>query len=94
MKKIKKFFSINREQPFLFENRTEQFALIYEQHEKWTSSDFDDRGNWEYTGKEHIYEQVEFFNDIETMEKRKVELSKITNKVYKNFSVIKNNKTI
>lgn len=88
MEKIKKFFAINREQPILFENRTEQFALIYEQHEKWTSSDFDDRGNWEYTEKEHIYEQVEFFNDIGTMEKRQKELSKITNKVYKNFICI------
>ena len=83
-----KRFDINKET--LFENRTEKIALIYDEVTYFNASVFDDRGNWEYVNECQIYEQVEFFNDIPTMNKRQIELSKITNKRYNNFRCIYN----
>lgn len=83
-----KRFEINKEN--LFEDRTEKLALIYDEVTYFNGNVFDDRNNWEYVNECQIYEQVEFFNDIPTMKKRQVELSKITNKTYNNFRIIHN----
>ena len=81
-----KRFSVNKDT--LFEGRNEQYALVYDDTHYHNHSAFDERGNWEYINEKHIYEQVEYFNDIPTMKKRQIELSKISNKVYDNFRCI------
>lgn len=88
MRTIEERFTINRGELFKYHN--EPMALVYEEHLSWTSDDVNERGVWEYTQKVHIYEQVEYFTSITAMKKRQLELSKITNKVYKNFSAIFN----
>ena len=84
MKDIIKHFPLSIDT--LFQTCNNKFALVYTQTEVWLSSDFDERGNWDYTRKIHTYEQVEYFNDIPTMKKRQIELSKISNKRYSNFT--------
>ena len=81
-----KRFSVNKDT--LFEGRNEQYALVYDDTHYHNHGVFDERGNWEYINEKHIYEQVEYFNDIPTMKKRQIELSKISNKVYDNFQCI------
>lgn len=83
-----KRFEINKDT--LFEDRNEQYALVYDDTHYHNHSAFDERGNWEYISEKHIYEQVEYFNDLYEMNKRQIELSKITNKTYNNFRVIHN----
>ena len=83
-----KRFEINKDT--LFEDRNEQYALVYDDTHYHNHSVFDERGNWEYISEKHIYEQVEYFNDLYEMNKRQIELSKITNKTYNNFRVIHN----
>lgn len=90
MRTINEIFTINRDELFKYHN--EPIALVYEEHSSWVSNDVNERGVWENTKKIHIYEQVEYFTSITAMKKRQLELSKITNKVYKNFSAIYNKK--
>lgn len=81
-----KRFSINKST--LFEGRNEQYALVYDDTQYQHHGVFDERGNWEYINERHIYEQVEYFNDLHEIKKRQMELSKISNKHYSNFSCI------
>lgn len=83
-----KRFSVNKDT--LFEGRNEQYALVYDDTHYHNHSAFDERGNWEYINEKHIYEQVEYFNDLHEMNKRQIELSKISNKHYSNFTFITN----
>lgn len=83
-----KRFEINKDT--LFEDRNEQYALVYDDTHYHNHGVFDERGNWEYISEKHIYEQVEYFNDLHEMNKRQIELSRITNKRYNNFRCIHN----
>ena len=64
----------------LFEGRTESIALVYDEHGG-------QQGNIVYVNEHHIYEQVEYFNDIDTLNKRQEVLKKISNKEYTNFTI-------
>lgn len=85
-----KRFPINRED--LFDNRTERYALIYDDTNYMNGSVFDERGNWEYVNRKEVYEQVEFFDSMPMLKCRQEELSKISNKHYSNFTCVYNPK--
>jgi hypothetical protein len=71
----------------LFDGRTENIALVYDEHGGHQGNIVTDNGNIEYVNEHHIYEQVEFFNDIDSLKKREEVLKKISNKTYKNFRI-------
>lgn len=81
-----KRFPIERKS--LFEGRTETIALVYDEHGGQQGNIVDNEGNIVYVNEHHIYEQVEYFNDIDTLNKRQEVLKKISNKKYENFIVI------
>lgn len=83
---ITKRFPIERKS--LFEGRTETIALVYDEHGGQQGDIVDNEGNIVYVNEHHIYEQVEYFNDIDTLNKRQEVLKKISNKKYENFIVI------
>ncbi len=72
----------------LFDNRSETMALIYDEHGGINGKIVTDEGEIVKVNEHHIYEQVEFFNDLKSIKKRKDVLSRITNKRYTNFRVI------
>ena len=78
-------FSINKNA--LFENRTESIALVYDEKGGQQGYIVTDDGAIVYVNEQHIYEQVEFFNDIKTLTERVEVLKKISNKSYCNFSI-------
>ena len=73
----------------LFEGRTETIALVYDEHGGQQGHIVDDEGNIVYVNEHHIYEQIEFFNNINTLNKRIEELKRISNKTYCNFRILK-----
>lgn len=78
-------FSINKAE--LFENRTETIALLYDEQGGQQGYIVTDNGDIKYVSEHHIYEQVEFFNDIQSLTERVDVLKRITNKTYNNFSI-------
>lgn len=72
----------------LFDNRSETMALIYDEHGGINGKIVTDEGEIVEVNERHIYEQVEFFNDLKSIKKRKDVLARITNKRYTNFRVI------
>lgn len=71
----------------LFESRTETIALVYDEHGGQQGHIVDNEGNIVYVNEHHIYEQVEYFNDIDTLNKRQKILENISNKKYTNFII-------
>ena len=71
----------------LFEGRTETIALVYDEHGGQQGNIVNDEGGIVYVNEHHIYEQVEYFNDIENLKKRQEVLKKISNKIYTNFTI-------
>lgn len=72
----------------LFDNRSETIALIYDEHGGINGKIVTDEGEIVKVNERHIYEQVEFFNDLKSLEKRKDVLARITNRRYTNFRII------
>ena len=70
-------------------HKTEWFAVLYDEYGGQQGNIVDDEGNIVYVNEQHIYEQVEFFNDIDTLNNRIEELKRITNKSYSNFRILK-----
>ena len=84
---LTKKFPLNR--TTLFDGRTETIALVYEQtmhHHGYFLND--DGSDFEYVDEKHIYEQVEFFNDIADLKKRQKVLKNISNRIYNNFTIV------
>ena len=71
----------------LFDNREERIALVYDEQGGQQGEIVDDNCNIVYVNEQHIYEQVEYFNDIQSAIKRQNVLKKISNKKYTNFNV-------
>lgn len=72
----------------LFEGRTETIALVYDEHGGQQGNIVDNEGNIVYVNEHHIYEQIEFFDNINTLNNRIEELKRITNKDYSNFRIL------
>lgn len=70
-------------------HKTEWFAVLYDEHGGQQGHIVDNEGNIVYVSEHHIYEQVEFFDNINTLNKRIEELKSITNKTYRNFRILK-----
>lgn len=83
---LTKIFPLDRTR--LFDNRTESIALIYEQTMHHQGHFINDDGDIEYVDEKHIYEQVEFFNDIAELKAREKVLKNITNRNYNNFTIV------
>jgi hypothetical protein len=67
-------------------HKTEWFALVYDLTEDFQGRKFNGRV-FEYVDERNIYEQVEFFDNIDTLHERIEELKRITNKNYSNFRI-------
>lgn len=83
---ITKTFPLDR--TTLFNGRTETIALIYKQTMYHQGDFINDDGDIEYVDEKHIYEQVEYFNDITEMNARQKVLAKTTNRNYSNFTAV------
>ena len=70
-------------------HKTEWFALLYDEQGGQQGDIVNDEGNIVYVNEKHIYEQVEFFNNINVLKERIEELKRITNKRYSNFRILK-----
>lgn len=84
---LTKKFPLNR--TTLFDGRTETIALVYEvsMHHKGYFLN-DDGDDFEHVDEKHIYEQVEFFNDIAELKTRQKVLENISNRIYSNFTIV------
>jgi hypothetical protein len=69
-------------------HKTEWFALLYDEHGGQQGNIVDNEGNIVYVNEHHIYEQIEFFDNINTLNNRIEELKRITNKSYSNFRIL------
>lgn len=83
---LTKIFPLDRTK--LFDGRTETIALVYEQTMYHQGNFVNDDGDIEYVDEKHIYEQVEYFNDIAEMKARQKVLAKTTNRMYSNFTAV------
>lgn len=83
---LTKIFPLDRTK--LFDGRTETIALVYEQTMHHQGDFINDDGDIEYVNEKHIYEQVEFFNDIAELKAREKVLKNITNRNYDNFTIV------
>lgn len=86
---LTKIFPLDRTK--LFDCRSETIALVYEQTMHHHGDFINDDGDIEYVNEKHIYEQVEFFNDIAELKAREKVLKNITNRNYDNFTIIYKN---
>jgi hypothetical protein len=82
---VTKRFSIDLET--LFKGVSETIALLYDEQGGQQGNIVDENGNIVYVNEKHLYEQVEYFNDIDELNKRKELLSKISNRAYTNFRI-------
>ena len=83
---LTKVFPLDRTK--LFDGRSETIALVYEQTMHHHGDFINDDGDIEYVDEKHIYEQVEFFNDIAELKAREKVLKNITNRNYNNFTIV------
>lgn len=83
---LTKVFPLDRTK--LFDGRSETIALVYEQTMHHQGDFVNDDGDIEYVDEKHIYEQVEFFNDIAELKAREKVLKNITNRNYDNFTIV------
>lgn len=83
---LTKIFPLDRTK--LFDGRSETIALVYEQTMHHQGDFINDDGDIEYVDEKHIYEQVEFFNDIAELKAREKVLKNITNRNYDNFTIV------
>lgn len=83
---LTKIFPLDRTK--LFDGRSETIALVYEQTMHHQGDFINDDGDIEYVDEKHIYEQVEFFNDIAELKAREKVLKNITNRNYNNFTIV------